>query len=283
MIIEIHCHTEDSDCSSITLKQLIEKALTYKIEGLCITDHNKYPDLDNLKKYEDEYGIKLFPGIEWGLDCGHFLIFGLHLIDKMELKKIFQETIKYIEKYPDNKVPVNYLPESSEYKYILTKEYFPDTIEDLAFYVKDKKGCIIWAHPFDNTSLLRQIFNQFVKDCNSIDVKEFDAYLQKNKAYMKLYNFLKNIDGLEIRNGFKFQTGLESYFAGQLAEHFNLAKIGGSDIHSKKMIASYVMDFEEDIQSIEQLMKVLKSRKGYKILDKMGLNSRNSRTRILDP
>ena len=270
MKIEIHCHTERSSCSSITLKQLIEEALRLGIDCLCITDHNRFPEPGVLPEHEERYGIRLIPGIEWSTDWGHFLIFGMESMAKDEYVDTVRRLLAEAQSYPGTRVPLGHFPLSGEFAPIMAQPWFPAGHLDLARHVQSRGGCIIWAHPFDNNSALRKAFNLFVRDTGDISPEGFERHTGNDVTRHELLEFLRSIDGIEIRNGFDNQTGVEGWFTERLAARFGLAAVGSSDIHSKKMIGSHVMDFGNDILNATDLIAEIRSGR-FRILSRQEL------------
>ncbi len=78
MIIDLHVHTPPlSDDSTIKLPELIEKAKQAGIDGICVTEHGRFWDVDKLARLSEEHDFLLLPGVELWSDDSHFLVFGL--------------------------------------------------------------------------------------------------------------------------------------------------------------------------------------------------------------
>lgn len=78
LIIDLHAHTyPDSDDSNLTLPELIIKSKDKGLDGICVTDHDRFLDTNIAKEMTQEYGILVISGAEVTTDSGHALVFGL--------------------------------------------------------------------------------------------------------------------------------------------------------------------------------------------------------------
>ena len=78
MIIDLHVHTSPlSDDSTIRLPEIIQKAKQVGIDGICVTEHGRFWDTDEMAKLSEEHDFLILPGIEMNTEDGHFLVFGL--------------------------------------------------------------------------------------------------------------------------------------------------------------------------------------------------------------
>lgn len=76
MLIDIHVHTEASNCSRLALQDIMTSAAVLGLDGVCITDHHSVETLDHLQPGIQENGLRLFVGQEYHTGSGDFLIFG---------------------------------------------------------------------------------------------------------------------------------------------------------------------------------------------------------------
>lgn len=79
MLLDLHNHTaEHSACSKISMNQLVNMYIDAGCDAICITDHNVFWSLKEMKFYIDKYSglIKIFFGAEVDTDIGHVLVFG---------------------------------------------------------------------------------------------------------------------------------------------------------------------------------------------------------------
>lgn len=109
MIIDLHNHTSQlSACSIIEIDTLIKIYINAKIDGICITEHNKIlPQLEQKKikeKYKDK--IKIFFGIEINTDLGHILTFSsdFRQFERLNLESEILYFSNIVEKVDKNKV-----------------------------------------------------------------------------------------------------------------------------------------------------------------------------------
>ncbi len=77
-LIDLHCHTlPRSTCSQLHPDGLIEAARAAGLDGVCLTEHDRWwpePDLDALRQ---RTGFLVLSGVELTTDLGHVLAFGL--------------------------------------------------------------------------------------------------------------------------------------------------------------------------------------------------------------
>ena len=78
MMVDIHTHTfPASDDSSLAPEQLIAAAKRIGLDGICITDHDRFwlpQEADELSRAHD---FLVLPGCEVTTDEGHLLVYGL--------------------------------------------------------------------------------------------------------------------------------------------------------------------------------------------------------------
>lgn len=78
MIIDLHVHTPPlSGDSTIELPDFIEKAKKSGIDGVCLTEHDKFHDHSEVAELGRKYDFLMLPGAEIWSDDNHFLVFGL--------------------------------------------------------------------------------------------------------------------------------------------------------------------------------------------------------------
>lgn len=93
MLIDLHTHTIDKSYDSTqSLEELIIEAKAFGLDGICLTDHDEFWDLERLDDISRYYEFLVLPGSEINTDEGHFLTFGLE-------KYVFgMHKIRYLEK-----------------------------------------------------------------------------------------------------------------------------------------------------------------------------------------
>ncbi|MQF69660.1 PHP domain-containing protein [SAR202 cluster bacterium AD-804-J14_MRT_500m] len=78
MLIDLHTHTAPSSYDALqTPEDLIIEAKALGLDALCLTEHDSFWDLGELKKLSQHHNILVLPGCEINTDEGHFLAFGL--------------------------------------------------------------------------------------------------------------------------------------------------------------------------------------------------------------
>ena len=78
MLIDLHTHTYPiSDDSLLSPDQLITEAKRSGLDGICITDHDRFWDPARVAALSKEYRFHIFPGCEVTTEQGHLLVFGL--------------------------------------------------------------------------------------------------------------------------------------------------------------------------------------------------------------
>ena len=78
MIIDIHTHTyPTSDDSTLTPEELIAKAKRIGLDGVCITDHDRFWDPKDIYALSRKHDYLVLPGCEVTTEEGHLLVYGL--------------------------------------------------------------------------------------------------------------------------------------------------------------------------------------------------------------
>ena len=78
LIIDIHTHTfPTSDDSSLSPDQLVEKAKSIGLGGVCITDHDGFWQPEEIEALSRRHDFPVFPGCEVTTEEGHLLVYGL--------------------------------------------------------------------------------------------------------------------------------------------------------------------------------------------------------------
>jgi predicted metal-dependent phosphoesterase TrpH len=94
MRIDLHTHTRPlSRCSDLDLDQLVQKAKDSKLDGICLTEHNRLWDSDPVDRIREKQGFLVIIGMEISTAFGDVLIFGLgkELREFTPLEKIRKE------------------------------------------------------------------------------------------------------------------------------------------------------------------------------------------------
>lgn len=78
MIIDIHAHTyPNSDDSSLDAAELIEEAKRIGLDGICITDHDRFWEPEEIDRLSKAHDFPVIAGCEVTTEEGHLLSFGL--------------------------------------------------------------------------------------------------------------------------------------------------------------------------------------------------------------
>ena len=78
MLIDLHTHTfPNSDDSFVSPDELVDAAKGLGLDGICITEHDYFWDLDDIRALSRKHGFLVLPGCEVNTDGGHVLVFGL--------------------------------------------------------------------------------------------------------------------------------------------------------------------------------------------------------------
>lgn len=78
MLIDLHCHTRPlSQCSALSPEQAVELARARGLDGICLTEHDRWWDAVAIDELRQRTGFPIFQGVELTTDIGHVLAFGL--------------------------------------------------------------------------------------------------------------------------------------------------------------------------------------------------------------
>ena len=78
MLIDLHTHTfPSSDDSFMSPDDLIEGAKKAGLDGVCLTEHDRFWGSGEVKALSDKHSFLVIPGCEVNTDAGHVLVFGL--------------------------------------------------------------------------------------------------------------------------------------------------------------------------------------------------------------
>lgn len=114
MLIDTHLHEiKYSGDSKISMQQIIDKAKTLGLDGICITDHDNNSIRDEIEEYSRKNNFLIIAGAEILTKEGDVLTFAKNSIS-----------------IPDKKL----------------------SIDELMDFIDDKKGVGICAHPFRNNN-----------------------------------------------------------------------------------------------------------------------------------
>ena len=78
MIIDIHTHTyPTSDDSLLTPEELIDEAKRIGLDGVCLTDHDRFWEPKDMVALSKKHDYLVIPGCEVTTEEGHLLVYGL--------------------------------------------------------------------------------------------------------------------------------------------------------------------------------------------------------------
>jgi predicted metal-dependent phosphoesterase TrpH len=78
MLIDLHCHTCPlSACSSLTLDDLVLRARVRGLDGIVLTEHDRWWHPRELAAARERTGMLVLGAVELSTDRGHILAFGL--------------------------------------------------------------------------------------------------------------------------------------------------------------------------------------------------------------
>lgn len=76
MRFDLHTHTTLSQCSQLSLDQLLDAAGAQGLDGVCITDHDTMAVRHQIREGQQANGLCVLFGMEYATSAGDFLIFG---------------------------------------------------------------------------------------------------------------------------------------------------------------------------------------------------------------
>ena len=78
LLIDLHTHTyPKSDDSFMGVDDLIDTAKRLGLDGVCLTEHDVFWSLDEVRILSKRHDFLVLPGCEINTDAGHILVFGL--------------------------------------------------------------------------------------------------------------------------------------------------------------------------------------------------------------
>ncbi len=78
MLIDLHTHTfPSSDDSFMSPDELVEAAKDAGLDGVCLTEHDRFWNQDEVDALAHKHSFLVIPGCEVNTDAGHVLVFGL--------------------------------------------------------------------------------------------------------------------------------------------------------------------------------------------------------------
>jgi len=247
-MIDLHTHTKESDGDK-TPEELIDLAISKKIEAIAITDHDTADGLEIASVYAKDKNIVFIPGVEFDtkVEKGQMHILGLFVDFKNEgfiqkLNEIKKERIdrnkKFIEQF--NKmgfdITLEELKQVSSGK-VIGKPHFAKVFMKKGYIktvdeVFDKYFNKPPLSDIKKTCLTAEEVIRIIKNANGIAVlahpqklKLSDSELVEKIAELKSYG----LDGLECYHSGQTPEQMKKFK--NIAKQFNLIITKGSDYH----------------------------------------------------
>jgi len=76
MLIDLHVHSTHSTCSELLPRDILSKARSKGLDGVCITDHDSTEVLSQISEGFQSDGLLVLVGMEYATPQGDFLVFG---------------------------------------------------------------------------------------------------------------------------------------------------------------------------------------------------------------
>ena len=76
MRFDIHVHSTISPCSELRLEEILAHSRARKLDGVCITDHQRMEAAQHLTEGIQPDGLCVIVGLEYTTPDGDFLVFG---------------------------------------------------------------------------------------------------------------------------------------------------------------------------------------------------------------
>lgn len=78
MLIDLHTHSyPKSDDSFVNVDDLIDRAKSLRLDGICLTEHDEFWAYEDTKALSKRHDFLVLSGSEINTDAGHILVFGL--------------------------------------------------------------------------------------------------------------------------------------------------------------------------------------------------------------
>lgn len=100
--VDLHIHTfPASQCSSSSVDNMLQVAVSIGLDAVCITDHNYVWKPADIQALSEKHGIPVFRGNEITTDQGDMLVFGMYkdvqgIIKLQDLKQLVDEADGFI-------------------------------------------------------------------------------------------------------------------------------------------------------------------------------------------
>jgi len=240
VLIDMHLHTRRSKDSSLSFTDAVEEAKKAGVDAIWVTEHGRFTFEKEVIEMMERHDFIIVGGAEFTTRIGHFLVYDVPSTVGWSLERdLLLRRLKELEQeiQCSRSFPVQRL--ESRLTRMLDFE-----ISDLIRLVHLAGGVVIWAHPMDDWSLMRQWYNRFSEDQGTSDMLEFARWLGENEETQWWPNVIKDLDGFEILNGSSKRRGVCNLLAKQVAEAFGKPGIAGSDAHRRDAVARVATRFD---------------------------------------
>ena len=263
MLVDLHIHTSiGSPDSSISSKELIDKAKSRELGMICLTDHNSYKGFGELLETGEKEAVLVSRGIEVDTKHGHLLVYGADISKFLEVNKaILREQTEGLQRI--------WIEDLRDIFFNVISSFGIDQLVDEAH---DQSGAVVLPHPFGEYypghTTMRYYLNIYKEQAlpkpnsevkkTGIDIKRLMDFVQSRDP--KLTAALEKMDAIEVLN--PSCSWLENQAAFALAEHLGKNMVGGSDAHDLRNVGCCVTAFPSALHSEKDLIYYLRYGKG---------------------
>lgn len=239
---DLHIHSTISD-GTLTPYEIIDESVKKKLKGISITDHDDF-NVNNIKEYALEKGLKYIYGIEFSTDINNLHIIAYNpdfsnpkLNEYINFQKEEREKAlkSMCEKTIKHGIPV-YFEELTRFntrslgrphlaQIMMEKGYVANFYEAFHKYLKTDKPIYVDYKKYNYLKILDLILKS-----NGIPIFAHPGMIRENVFQSVIYNAVKNgLRGLEAYYPRHNKYQLE--YLKSIAKKYNLVLTGGSDFH----------------------------------------------------
>src|ERR671922_626007 len=138
MILDMHVHTQISRDATATVEEYCQALLSYHdvyaVDGFVLTEHRVIDRSIDYRKLADQYGLRIFQGVEVDGDRGHILLYGindecLRYIDITNRRLNDREVIRIVKECGGIAIPAHPFRESLHGKALEAKKEWTAGVE----------------------------------------------------------------------------------------------------------------------------------------------------------
>ncbi|MFT4039618.1 MAG: PHP domain-containing protein [Thermomicrobiales bacterium] len=239
MLIDMHLHTRRSKDSSLSFPDAIVEAKRLGLDAICVTEHGRFTSEAEAMEMMARFEFTVLGGVEFSTALGHFLVYDVPSTVSWSLEReALLRRLRALEAEIQREQSITLHRLESRLTRMMDFE-----IADLVRLVHQAGGVIVWAHPMDDRSPLRQQFNVFAETEGTTEVAEFVRWLGENDVTQGWLSVIHALDGFEILNGSARRRGIGSVLATQIAEAFGKPGTAGSDAHRVESVGRVATRF----------------------------------------